>query len=151
MKLAIKWPVGIIGGIVLAGLGFNAWIAWGMNREAYQMHEGHIIVDEIKAHDSTISVTWGTTDGHPEVVVRGVFEPDKQDTILGWAKAVKNQGRVHRPITLEFHREIPHSHIADTVLRTVEFRSNKSRSSLPLANAMISLNLRNRLSMLSVP
>ena len=90
------------------------------------MHASRIVVDEIKAHNSTISVIWGTTDGHPEVVVRNVFDPDKQDMIIAWAKAVKNQGRVHRPIALEFHKEIPHSHIDDTILVLSSFRSNQS-------------------------
>jgi hypothetical protein len=121
MKSALKWVVGVVGGLVIAWVRTGVWMAWAINHEAYQMHEGHIIVDEIKVHNSAISVTWGTTDGHPEVVVRNVFESDKQDMIVAWAKAVKNQGRVHRPITLEFHKEIPHSHIDDTILRTVEF------------------------------
>jgi hypothetical protein len=121
MKSALKWFVGVVGGLVIAWFGIGAWMAWGIHREAYQMHEGRIVVDEIKAHNSTIGVTWGTTDGHPEVVVRNVFDSDKQDMIIAWAKAVKNQGRVHRPITLEFHKEIPHSHVDDTILRTVEF------------------------------
>jgi len=85
------------------------------------MHEGHIIVDEIRNRDPTIRATCSTADGNPEIVVRNEFDPRRQDMIIAWAKALKREGRVHRSITIEFHKEIPHSNVPDTLLRVVEF------------------------------
>ena len=126
MKRAIRWLAVSIAVVAVLWFGgqfaLTAWIAHKMTNEAHSMHEGHIIVDEIKAHDPTVNATWtNTDDGQPNVVVRKVFDPDKQDTIIAWAKAVKQQGRVHRHITIDFQKEIPHSDVPDTVLRTVEF------------------------------
>ena len=125
MKRVVCWLIAII--VVLVAVRFGGgwlvttWVAHGKNYEAHSMHEGHLIVDEIKAHDSSINATW-TTDNRsqPNVVIRNVFEPAKQDLIISWAKAVKSQGRVRRHITIDFQKEIPHSDVPDTLLRTVE-------------------------------
>ena len=86
------------------------------------MREGHVIVDEIKAHDPSINATWTTDErGQPEIVIRNVFDSDKQEAIIAWAKAVKSQGRVRRRIVIDFQKEIPNSHVDDTILRTIEF------------------------------
>jgi hypothetical protein len=99
----------------------TAWITWHKNYQAHSMHEGHVIVDEIHAHDPSINATWTTDGDQPNVVIRNVFDREKQDTILAWAKAVKQQGRVHRRISLDFQKETPHSSLSDTFLRTEHF------------------------------
>ena len=123
MKRAIKWLVGIVAAIIVVGdFALTAWVAHKKNDEAHSMHEGHVIVDEIKAHDPFINATWTTDDrGQPDVVIRNVFDFDKQEAIIAWAKAVKRQGRVQRHIVIDFQKEIPNSHIDDTILRTMEF------------------------------
>ena len=86
------------------------------------MHEGHVIVEQIKAQDPSINATWTLDDnGQPDVVIRNVFDRENQDVILAWAKAVKQQGRVHRRISLDFQQETPHSSLPDTILRTEHF------------------------------
>jgi hypothetical protein len=126
MRRAVKY-VGVV--LALAGaaafglvVGPSIWIAWAKNREAHCMHEGHVIVDQIKAQDPSINATWTLDDdGQPDVVIRNVFDREKQDMILAWAKAVKQQGRVHRRISLDFQQETPHSSLPDTILRTEHF------------------------------
>jgi len=61
------------------------------------------------------------TSGQPDVVIRNVFDSDKQEAIIAWAKAVKSQGLVQRRIVIDFQKETPNSHIDDTILRTIEF------------------------------
>jgi hypothetical protein len=121
LKCGIGMAILVIAVVFSAVAILNAWVGWHKNDQARQMHEGHIIVNEIKAHDPTISATWSTAGNHPEVVVRNVFDVKKQDMIVGWAKGVKQQGRVRRRITLEFHKEITGNHVPDTILRAVEF------------------------------
>jgi len=126
MKRAIKWLAAIIAAVIVAGVAgdfaLTAWIAHKKNDEAHSMREGHVIVDEIKAHDPSINATWTTDErGQPEIVIRNVFDSDKQEAIIAWAKAVKSQGRVRRRIVIDFQKEIPNSHVDDTILRTIEF------------------------------
>jgi hypothetical protein len=126
MERTIKWLVTIVAALIVVGFAGNfaltAWIAHKKNDEAHSMYEGHVIVDEIKAHDPSINATWTTDDhGQPDVVIRNVFDSDKQEAIIAWAKAAKNQGRVQRHIVIDFQKEIPNSRIGDTILRTIEF------------------------------
>jgi hypothetical protein len=126
MRRAISWMVAIVLALAVVRYGgewaLTAWVAHKKNYEAHSMHEGHVIVDEIKVHDPSINVTWTNDDhGQPDVVVRNVFDREKQDAILSWAKAVKREGRVKRHITVDFQKEIPHNDLPDTILRTEEF------------------------------
>jgi hypothetical protein len=123
---ALSWGIAIILVLIVARYGgdwaLRAWIAHGKNYEAHSMHENHVIVDEIKAHDPSVNATWTTDDdAQPDVVIRNVLDRDKQDAILAWAKAVKQQGRVRRRISLDFQTETPHSSVPDTILRTEHF------------------------------
>ena len=126
MKRATGWLGAIVVFIIIVRFGGNglitAYVAHGKNYDAHSMHEGHLIVDEIKAHDPSINATW-TTGNHaqPNVVIRNVFDPAKQDMIISWAKAMKAQGRVRRHVTIDFQKEVPHSDVPDTVLRTATF------------------------------
>ncbi len=126
MKRAIRWFVAIVLLVLAIRFGgdwlLTAWIAHNKNYEAHSMHEGHVIVDEIKAHEPSINATWVTDDrAQPNVVIRNVFDRRQQDMILSWAKAVKAQGRVQRHITVDFQKEIPRSHVPDTILRSETF------------------------------
>jgi hypothetical protein len=126
MKRAMKWLAAIVATVIVLGVAgdfaLTAWIAHKKNEEAHSMHEGHVIVDAIKAHDPSINATWTTDErGQPDVVIRNVFDSDKQDAIIAWAKAVKSQGLVQRRIVMDFQKETPNSHIDDTILRTIEF------------------------------
>jgi len=126
MKRALKY-LGIT--LALAGaagfgliLGPSILIAWGRTGKHTAMHQGHVIVDYIRAHDQSINATWTLDDdGQPDVVIRNVFDREKQDAILGWAKAVKERGRVRGHIALDFQKEIPHSTAPDTILRSEHF------------------------------
>jgi hypothetical protein len=126
VKRVIKWF--IFAAIAVVALRFGgqwaltAWIGHKKNSEAHSMHEGHIIVDEIKAHDPSINATWTNDDrGQPNIVIRNVFDRETQDAIVSWAQAVKTAGRVRRHITIDFQKEIPHSDVPDTILRTEHF------------------------------
>ena len=84
MKRAIKWLAAIIAAVIVPGVAgdfaLTAWIAHKKNDEAYSMREGHVIVDEIKAHDPSINATWTTDErGQP-----------------GWEQ-VADRDRRHRP------------------------------------------------------
>jgi hypothetical protein len=113
MKEVLKWLLGVgatLLVVAIAGdIAFTAWITQHKNHEAHLMHEAHVIVDEIHAHDASINATWTVDDDTPNVVVRNVFDRGKQDQILAWAQAAKQQGRVHRRISLDFQREVPQS------------------------------------------
>ena len=103
-------------------VGPSVWIAWGKNREAHAMHQGRVIVDDIKTHDPSVSATWTLDDdGYPNVAICNVFDREHQDAILAWAKAVKQRGAVHGRIALDFQKEIPHSSVPDTILRSEHF------------------------------
>ncbi len=86
------------------------------------MHEAHLIVDEIKAHDASLNATWTIDDDHlPDVVIRNVFDHAKQEEILAWARSAKASGRVQCRVTIDFQREIPHSSAPDEILRSETF------------------------------
>ena len=126
MKHAVGWLVAVIVLILIVRFGGNslvtAYVAHAKNYEAHSMHEAHLIVDEIKAHDPSINATWTTGNhGQPNVVIRNVSDPAYQDMIISWAKAVKVQGRVRWHVTIDFQKEVPHTDVPDTVLRTATF------------------------------
>jgi hypothetical protein len=86
------------------------------------MREGRVIADAIHEHDPSVHVDWTTDDhGHPNLVIHNVFDTEKQDEVIAWAKAAKAQGRVHRHIVIDFQKEIPHSSQPDIILREVAF------------------------------
>ena len=84
--------------------------------------DGRIVADTIHAHDRSLDVTW-TSDGHghPDIIVKDVFDTVKQDQIVAWAKTAKDEGKVHRLIVISFQHDIPHSDEPDIMLREVDF------------------------------
>jgi len=122
----MKWFAAIVSTVIVLGVAgdvaLTAWIAHNKNEEAHAMHEGHVIVDGIKAHDPSINATWTTDErGQPDVVIRNVFDSDRQEAIIAWAKAMKSQGLVRRRIVIDFQKETPNSYVGDTIRRTIEF------------------------------
>jgi hypothetical protein len=107
MKRAIKWltvSVAVIAVLWFGGeFALTAWIAHKMNDEAHSMHEGHVIVDEIKAHDKTINANWSTSEGRALVRIYGVTDVNRQDMVLAWAKSLKERGRITRPVKVAFY------------------------------------------------
>ena len=100
----------------------SAWIGHGKNVYANIMHEGRVIADAIREHDPSVHVDWTTDgDGNPNLVIHNVFDTDKQDEVIAWAKAATAQGRGRHHIVIDFLREISHSSEPDILLREVEF------------------------------
>jgi len=123
-----NWVSGVAIAIMLVGIPvaspflLSAWIVHGKNVYADIMHEGRVVADAIHEHDPSVHVGWTRDDhGHPNLVIHNVFDTEKQDEVIAWAKAAKAQGRVHRHIVIDFQKEIPHSSEPDIIVREVEF------------------------------
>src|SRR4051794_5601864 len=54
------------------------------------------------------------------LVIRGVFDTERQDRIIGWARSAKSEKHLQRPIVISFQKEIPRSSEPDIMLREVE-------------------------------
>jgi hypothetical protein len=114
--------VSVCGGGVLFIRHVASDIARGQDEYIEMVREGKIFEDALHAHDRSLNVG-GTSDGHgrPDIVIREVFDTDRQDQIIAWAKAAKAEAGIHRPIVISFQHEIPHSSEPDVMLREVEF------------------------------
>ena len=112
----------LVGIAVASPLLMSAWIVHGKNVYTDIMHEGRVIADAIHEHDPSVHADWTTDgDGHPNLVIHNVFDTEKQDEVIAWAKAAKAQGRRHRHIVIDFLKEISRSSEPDILLREVEF------------------------------
>jgi hypothetical protein len=97
-------------------------IARGEDQYFQMVQEGKIFEDALHAHDRSLNVG-GTSDGHgkTDIVILEVFDTERQDQIIAWAKAAKAEAGIRRPIVISFQHEIPHSDQPDVMLREVEF------------------------------
>jgi len=87
MRRVPKWVSGVAIAIFLVGIPvgspflLSALIVHSKNVYAEKMHEGRIVADAIYASDHSVDVAVYTDEqGHADVVVRQVFEQQKQPT-----------------------------------------------------------------------
>ena len=70
--------------------------------------EGETVVRNILGHDKTIVTAWSTraAPGTVTVLIYGVTDSTKQNTIISWVKALRQHRQISLPVNLRFYQRL---------------------------------------------
>ena len=95
----LRW---IVASVLAVWVLATVFIGWYKIAEEKQNHLAHLLARNIVTHVDSIDVQWGTTSGHPEVMIYGFPSPDKQAIIIDRIRRLKQDLQIIQPVPVTF-------------------------------------------------